>query len=391
MARRFQKSFTEPDLLKALQRPVLLLIVRPAAEVLAEKGFTLPEANESLDYRALAASLAEPDSRINDLAEALFLIRNVGVDERFDELREVAGNLNVRIDPLDSVADIAARIYLAEPQALIRLDRANLYRRRRRFESFVTRDACQLSPEQMLTDVSGLEGELSDWFVSTKRGRRCTVTRIACPGELRFLVQHGEPYTRRASCDDDHSGAVFYRPEQTDFVAFDFTYNELRINARHIREVKVYRRLFSLHLFDDEGFLVYAEKYTLEPLRSHGRAALEWRDIDGVEEVALEELECFWPGPYSHRDRTYATDVLAALSHRWRSVRATAELRMAKFGIKLRGERDPRSLRIKPRNVAEYSHGEEGEVIEEWMRHRGFIRIGAAAIDDETEAFVERA
>ena len=253
MARRFQKSFTEPDLLKALQRPVLLLIVKAAAEVLSEKGFIFPRASEALDYRALAASLAEPDARINDLTEALYLIRNVGVDERFDDLRDVAGKLNIRIDPLDSVADIAARIYLAEPQALIRLDRADLYRRRRKFESFIARDACQLSPDQMITDVSGLEGELSDWFQSTKRGRRCTVTRIACPGELRFLVQHGEPYTRRASCDDDHSGAVFYRPEQTDFVTFDFTYNELRINARHIREVKVYRRLFSLHLFDDEG------------------------------------------------------------------------------------------------------------------------------------------
>lgn len=389
MARRFHKSFTEPDLLKALQRPVLLLIVTAAAEVLSEKGFTVPKADEPLDYRALAASLAEPDARINDLAEALYLIRNVGVDDRFDDLREVAGNLNVRIDPLDSVVDIAARVYLAEPEALIRLDRATLYRRRRKFESFVARDVCQLCPEQMLTDVSGLEGELSDWFVSTKRGRRCTVTRIECPGELRFLVQHGEPYTRRASCDDDHSGAVFYRPEQTDFITFDFTYNELRINARHIREVKVYRRLFSLHLFDDEHFLVYAEKYTLEPLRDHGRAALECRDIDGIEDVSLEELECYWPGPYRHRDRTYATDVFGALSHRWRSIRATAELRMAKFSVKLRGERDSRSLRIKPRNIAEYGHGDEGEMIEEWMRHRGFIRIGAAAIDEEAGTLVE--
>ena len=160
--------------------------------------------------------------------------------------------------------------------------------------------------------------------------------------------------------------------------------------------MKVYRRLFSLHLFDDDGFLVYAEKYTLEPLRIHGRAALECRDIEGIEDVALEELECYWPGlawpgPYRYRERAYATDVLGALSHRWRSIRNSAELRMAKFGIKLRAERDPRSLRIKPRNVAEHSHGEEGEVIEEWMRHRGFIRIGAAAIDDETGAFVERA
>ena len=95
-------------------------------------------------------------------------------------------------------------------------------------------------------------------------------------------------------------------------------------------------------------FLVYAEKYTLEPLRNSGRAALECRDIDGIEDVALEELECSGPVRNSYRDRTYAADVLRALSHRWRSIRDSAELRMAKFGIKLRGEREPRSLRIKP-------------------------------------------
>jgi hypothetical protein len=64
---------------------------------------------------------------------------------------------------------------------------------------------------------------------------------------------------------------------------------------------------------------------------------------------------------------------------------------MAKFSVKLRGERDPRSLRIKPRNIAEYSHGDEGEMIEEWMRHRGFIRIGAAAVDEEAGTLVEGA
>jgi hypothetical protein len=26
-----------------------------------------------------------------------------------------------------------------------------------------------------------------------------------------------------------------------------------------------------------------------------------------------------------------------------------------------------------PRNVTEYSHGEEGLIIEEWMRQRGFV------------------
>ena len=111
------------------------------------KRLHFPKSQRSARLQGVSPS-SRADARINDLTEALYLIRNVGVDERFDDLRDVAGNLNVRIDPEDSVADIAARIYLAEPQALIRLDRADLYRRRRKFESFVARDACQLSPDR---------------------------------------------------------------------------------------------------------------------------------------------------------------------------------------------------------------------------------------------------
>src|SRR5262245_17460066 len=170
----------------------------PFMDVLSEKGFLLPKSTALLNYRALATSLAEPDARINNLAEAFYLIRNIGVDDRFDDLREVAHRLKLYLHPHDTVADIAARIYLADPQALIRLDRASLYRRRRKFESFSSQDRCRsLAPEQMPADLSGLESELQKWFQSTKRGARCSVVQVDCPSEVRFLVQHGEPYTRK--------------------------------------------------------------------------------------------------------------------------------------------------------------------------------------------------
>jgi hypothetical protein len=43
-------------------------------------------------------------------------------------------------------------------------------------------------------------------------------------------------------------------------------------------------------------------------------------------------------------------------------------------------------VKIVARNATDFSHGEEGLIIEEWMRHRGFVLIGAAAKDGEADS-----
>jgi len=61
---------------------------------------------------------------------------------------------------------------------------------------------------------------------------------------------------------------------------------------------------------------------------------------------------------------------------------------MARFSIKLQDEKKRRSVKIVPRNVAEYSRGEEGLIIEQWLRQRGFVLIGRAAKDAEVNTAV---
>src|SRR5579859_2189102 len=233
LARRNLKSCLEADFLRKLHTTVLLKILSPSGDVLRERAFQFPhESATNIDYKLLAGILAEPSDKLNALVEAIYLIANVGIDERFDELLEVASKNSVDVSNLQfTAADLAARIYLVAPQELEKMERANSFQRRRRFESFVARDgAPAVQVERLPSDMSAIEADLRTKFVEKKLGRKCTVTRKDCPGEIRLLIQRGEPYTRQPSCDDVNSGATFYRPERTDFVIVDLINNELRIN-----------------------------------------------------------------------------------------------------------------------------------------------------------------
>lgn len=391
MAGRGLKSCLQADFLRKIHPTVLLELLLRSLEPLAEKGFQFPaDHDDKIDHKTLSGILAEPNDKLSALVEAIYLIANVGIDERFDELLEVATSLPVDVSGLRVTApDLAARVYLVAPEALERMERANSFRRRRKFESFVAREPDKaIQIEHLSTDMSAIESDLRHRFHGMKRGRRCTVTRKDCPGEIRFLIQRGDPYTRQPSCDDVSSGSVFYRPERTDFVILDVINNELRVNGRDIAVVKLYVSVFCEHLFGDKERFVYSEKYTLEPLKERGSASLECSDIEGMESVTLIELEYRWPGPLNHCDKSQAADVLHALSRRWRVITGTAQFLMAKFSVKLTGEKAQRTVKIKPRNVAEYSHGEEGLIVEEWMRQRGFVLIGSAAKNAKTDAAV---
>jgi len=52
----------------------------------------------------------------------------------------------------------------------------------------------------------------------------------------------------------------------------------MRINASNLPDLREYRSLFGRHLFGNDDRFVFAEKYTLAPLKAAGLAALNPSD-----------------------------------------------------------------------------------------------------------------
>ncbi len=391
MVRFNPKSFAQPDLLKTIQPGNLIHLLEPCRGFLEDRGLSLPrEDNPDIDYEKLSGILAQPDEFMDShVVEGLHVIGNLGTDGNFDQLLDIARRNFIDVDMEATAADLAARIWIEAPQALLLKEREAGSHRRRKFESFRARDPeAVVAPEQLPIQFDELEADLEGWFMAKKRGIGCRVIRIDIDGEIRFMVQHGQLCKREPSRKGAQSTCTFFRPEKTDLVIYDAVNNELRISTSTIGELRLYREKFGKHVFGDAEKFVYTQKYTLAPFKTDGIASLQCRDVGGVEWVRLTELECLWPSAFDYTEKLKAWDLFRALELRQRKIEADAELLHARFAVKLAGEPSPRPVLVQPPNIAEYGRGEEAAIIEQWLRARGFVIVGSVADDENTQSFM---
>jgi hypothetical protein len=385
------KTFAQPDRLKEIRTLKLIRILNPCREFLEVHGLSLPQDDrEEIDYAKLAGILAASDEWMDShVIEGLHIIANLGTDEHFDQLLDIARRNFIEVDMECTAGDLAATIWLEAPQALVLKEREAGTHRRRKFESFRARDPEDVFPPQQLPIEFGeLEADLEGWFMAKKRGVGCRVIRTDLPSEIRFLVQHGQLCKREPSRKGQQSTCTFFRPEKTDLVIYDALNNELRISTSTIGELRLYREKFGKHVFGDPERFVYVHKFTLAPLKTDGVGSLHCRDVGGIEWVRLTEIEYAWPCAFDYTEKHKADDLFKALELKHRGIETQADLVHARFAVKLAGETNPRPVLVRPPNIAEYGRGEEAAVIEQWLRVRGFVLMGSVADDENAQPFV---
>jgi hypothetical protein len=140
-----------------------------------------------------------------------------------------------------------------------------------------------------------------------------------------------------------------------------------------VGEKKLYRQLFGKHLFDNENCFPGTAKYTLEPLRENGADALACGDIEGIESIVLTEVHFAWGGAQGEVEIRKASDVFAALEARGRTMPEEARIIKAVFRVKFEDSKTPRSVKIRPSNIAEYTRDSDADLLERWLQLRGFI------------------
>jgi hypothetical protein len=385
------KSFANPDLLKRIQLQSLTRLLWPHRLFFNMKAFALPnDDTQEFDYLALAGILAQPDEAMPaDLVEALHLIGNYSADEHFDMLLDLAQAAELAVDGETTAPDLATRLYLHDSQILERKEREQLFAKRKTFESYrAANPEVAIVVNELPFDLSPLETDLDQYFLSKKRGIGCRIIRKDSPREVRFLVQHGQPCKREPSRKGSQSTCAFFRPEKTDIIILDIAHNEMRINASNIPDFREYRALLGRHLFGDENWFVFVEKYTLDPLKKEGQAALAFRDIEGIECVLLREIEYVRPGAFEYVEIHRGDDLFQAWALINREVEKDVHIRRAVFGIKLFGEKKARAVTIKAGHKSGYDRGEEATMIEDWLRARGFVLTDERTQDAEADSAV---
>jgi len=351
-----------------------------AAEPIAGYGARAARAQPAngIDYERLAGVLIDPDDDVPlELVDGLYLIDEMATPEAMDELLESAGDF-IKLDESDeqTPADVATQVFLKARHVLERKHAEQFVGERKSFVYFLSKQAPNghfKAPDRK--KLEALEGDLGQWFLKKKKGDQVRVFPYPKPDEVWFLVRHGEGFRRESAQKGGQSTCVFYRPEKHDVLVYNPAIGELRINAGSAGEQDLYRRAFGLHLFGSaDHFPNGHKKYTLDPLRTDGPAALACGDVDGLESVHLVEIAYFWGGAQNEISIHKAGDFFAALASRKGSIHK-ARIIGAKFRVKFADSKTPRMVSIRPPNVAKFTRDDDGKRIDEWLKLRTFSSI----------------
>jgi hypothetical protein len=377
------RRFTDSSSLREIAPRHLHALVRPHAQFLARHGCVLPDDPERLNYEALAVAVLQPHRDTPpELIDALWHIHEMSTPAAMESLVEEARSAGVELDPAHhfSPADVATQVWLHSPEMLRRTHAETAVLRRKSFETFASSPGAALAYRAPEGEVlAKLEAEVAAWYVEKRRGVGARVFAFEHEHEARLVVRHGGPYRREGRLDAGEPGSVHFRPMAFGVIVLDRRTWELRINGGGKRERELYRRAVGTHLFGRaEFFPAGVARYTLDPLRE-GRKAIVCADVSGLRHVRLTELRMFLGGHFRHARVEQADDVFLALEAAREAIPRDALLTAAKFDIVFADSSKPRSVTIRHGNVAQYTRDEDADLVESFLRNRGFVIGGSDA------------
>jgi hypothetical protein len=379
------RRFSDPDILKQIHKSHLIELLSPHQAFLKKRGFQLPtNTDDEIDYEALANIFMTPDADTPKLMDALFLIDEMSTKKAMDGLLASAkdNSIDLKLGPDPSPADVAVRLWLKDQSLFEEIHAENQLASPRSFLYFQTETypVPNFDPPTH-TALDKLAKEMDDWFEEKKRGRDCKVFAYPRDKECWFLVRHGQPIRREGN--HGKSESIVYRPQQHDVLIYNTALGEIRIHTGSKGERKLYLKCFGKHLFHDEKFFPGEGKYTLDPLIRYGLNALSTQGVeDHIESVWLKEIEFGWGAEIEIR-KAPSSDLFTTFQNRKFQFKETHSLRRAKFSIKFKDSKTPRSVTIQPTNKANYDRDHDSTIIETWLKLRGFINEGTT--DNDTE------
>lgn len=378
MATLSLRHFTNLDSLRSITPKFLLRMLWPHRAFFAERGLQLPEPDRGVEppYETLQEILINPEGAPSSLVDGLFFANELatpeGMDALLDELREREITIDDGDDP--TPIDVAIQAWLVDPDILQEKHAEQHLVRPRSFEYFQT-TRTQVPDFELPSAATrkALEVALDAWFSEHKRGTGARVFIYPRDDGVWFLVRHGDPFRREGSMDGGEPGSVAFRPMKFDVLVYDPRIGEIRMNAGTVGEKTLYREQFGRHFFGDSQLFPGTGKYTLTPLQEDGDASLVCGDVDGIDWVRLKEVHFYWGGAEGEIEVRKAKNVFAAYARRGAAFPTRVRIIKAVFEVKFSDSKTPRSVAIRPSNIAQYTRDHDSANVEVWLAKRGFI------------------
>ena len=393
------RIFTSPDRLKHIAPARLKVFLSQWKDYFAARGLEIAAAPvDDMPLDDIARILMSPDSAVPDqMVNALYYVHETASHESMEELLERAEAAGIAIDKDDkvSVADLCVQIWLAQPSLLERQHAETIAFQRSNFMYFA--GSAPKKSEASIPTLSDavrkqMQDRMDDWFEKKRRGRGCRIFAFPRGEKVWLLVRHGMPHRREGKHQEDGESAIaFYQPQHHDVLIYDSKTDEIGVNAGTKGERELYLKVFGEMLFSSEQYFDRSERYTLDPLRERGPKAMAHEDIDGIVGVRLVEFGRRWPGKVPETDIRKSEELFETYGEHWEKRLTGGYFTHATFKFAFVGVKRARSVTIRPANIAKYERESDEEVIEAWLKARGFWTVSAEADDDEVVEVLEDA
>ncbi len=375
--RLFQIS--NPGLLEKVAPDRLLGFLEPMRDYLEGRGFIWPRAaKEQIDYEKLGHLLHFPKEGLPpEMVIPLVLVDEMSTDPQMDRLLAAAIRCEIKLSLTgnNSPADVAVQVWLQTPRLLEELHAENYTIRQKNFCCFGGIGAePRAFPEVSDTVLRDLERDLDDGFEEYQRGRGSRVFIFDHGRKVWILTRRGATFRREESMKDGgHPGVQFYRPMMYDVLVYNTETDDLGLHVETRWQERMYLSCIGQHIFRNPEYFPAARILTFDPIIKHGADALRCADVSGMQEVKLVEVNRKWNNAQHEIDIKKADDIFA-LGDRARSFLGNGMLTKLMFRVWFEGVDKPRSVTVRWPNVTKYERDSDSELIEKWLRLRGFIK-----------------
>jgi hypothetical protein len=346
-------------------------------EHLEQRGFAWPHAaNEPIEYEKLAHLLHFPkDGLPPQMVLRLVLVDEMSTDLQMDRLLGAAIQRQIKFSLAGSCSpsDVAVQVWLQAPRLLEELHAENYTIRQKNFCCFAGIVA-KPRPFPPVTDkiLRALETDLDDGFEQYQRGRGCRVFIFDHGRKVWILARRGATFKREESIKDTgQPGVQFYRPMMYDVLVYDTETDDLGLHVEARWQERMYLSCIGQHIFRNPQYFPAARILTFDPIIERGADALHCADIPGLHEIKLVEVNRKWNNAQHEIDIKKADDFFA-LGERARSFLQNGTLTKLVFRVWFEGDNKPRSVTVRWPNVTKYERDSDSELIERWLRLRGF-------------------
>ncbi|TWU39360.1 hypothetical protein [Novipirellula artificiosorum] len=372
---------THHNIFKNVAHERLHEFLAPFADYLATRGIKLPRLAIDDKWREeVRLILRQPDDGTpRTLLQSAHFVNDLCTESCMEKLLDRIDGLaaKFREEENSTIADVAVEAFLHhhdDAEEILRWERVQT---RKSFQYFQAKTS---EPPEILLPLEprrlAFQDHVSQYHIEKRCGPFVDVTIEETETMLRLLVSHGSPLKAIKLVENGQPVDRHSRPRGEAMLELNKLAGELKINAATLTRRQMYRSAFGECFFDDEEMFPDGKIWTADPLVIDGRKSLSVADVPQLLNASLVSVKIALTGgvpEYVRTDREALIDVLEDRIATFSSYDEEVRIIEARIALTFADSRRIRMCTIRPPNFAAFGRDGDADVIEDFLRKRGFI------------------